>query len=507
MEQVEQPCSITGPAFAVVPGRWQINLAHKSELHSPDSSYSGVVQLECLDSAGKVVDRVVLADVFGKHDWERVTQRIDIPKGVATARVQAQLNKTYGRFWIDEVGASYLAPSPRKDDRIDRVLFATAQLGNLLFPNDPRTVNVTVETRKPLRDSQHALSYVVRDYWGAEQTQPATVTLGKSEKKGDRFHYQTTINLSSAPLEVGRYYELHAAIPQESDEPFRNYTSLATLPEAETKRFKPEEVPFTSRNWDNRISEYIKLTDRLGVRVCGIWGGWSATAPYKAEAPNLELCQKLGMGWLTNTPIAQMELGKSEQTDESLRHGVRHLIEQYGKVRPMIINLGNEPHGTGERVLKNVAAYRVVYEEVKKIDPSIPVVAPLSVARFEILFVRFDRGGDDRNARIDLLHFLVDDAIRRDVLEDSFAGAVRLIAEVDDHWPHVAVLLDQVADALPQRWLEPTTQVRGPGLLQLGPEPIIGRQQIVLGSSALPGRSLRIATDGLRPFAVSAEQQ
>ena len=63
------------------------------------------------------------------------------------------------------------------------------------------------------------------------------------------------------------------------------------------------------------------------------------------------------------------------------------------------------------------------------------------------------------------------------------------------------------SDALPQRWLEPTTQVRGAGLLLLGPEPIIGRQQIVLGSSALPGRGLRIATDGLRPFAVSAEQQ
>jgi len=62
-------------------------------------------------------------------------------------------------------------------------------------------------------------------------------------------------------------------------------------------------------------------------------------------------------------------------------------------------------------------------------------------------------------------------------------------------------------DALPQQWLERTTQVRGPGLLQLGPEPIIGRQQVVLGSSALPGRSLRIATDGLRPFAVSPEQQ
>src|SRR5207249_4509301 len=144
---------------------------------------------------------------------------------------------------------------------------------------------------------------------------------------------------------------------------------------AETKRFKPEDVPFTSRNWDNRISEYIRLTDRLGIRVCGIWGGWSSQPPYKAEAPNLDLCQKLGMGWLTTTPIAQIELGKYEHNERSLRQGVRNLIEQYGKVRPMIINLGNEPHGTGERVQKNVAAYRVVYEEVKKVDPTIPVVA------------------------------------------------------------------------------------------------------------------------------------
>lgn len=62
------------------------------------------------------------------------------------------------------------------------------------------------------------------------------------------------------------------------------------------------------------------------------------------------------------------------------------------------------------------------------------------------------------------------------------------------------------ADALPGQWLEPTTEVRGTSQLQLGPEPIIGRQQVVLGSSTLPGRSLQIATDGLRPFAVSPEQ-
>ena len=60
-------------------------------------------------------------------------------------------------------------------------------------------------------------------------------------------------------------------------------------------------------------------------------------------------------------------------------------------------------------------------------------------------------------------------------------------------------------NTLPDRWLSETTQARGPVALQLGPEPIIGRQAVVLESSAAPGRSLRIATDGLRPFAVSSE--
>jgi len=62
-------------------------------------------------------------------------------------------------------------------------------------------------------------------------------------------------------------------------------------------------------------------------------------------------------------------------------------------------------------------------------------------------------------------------------------------------------------DALPDRWLSDTTQVRGPVALQLGPEPIIGKQAVVLESSAAPGRSLRIATDGLRPFVVTADPQ
>jgi len=375
LEAVERPCSATSRPFAAVPGQWEVRLACKSDLNSPDNSYNGTVALECLDGQGKVIERLTLADLFGKHDWQQVQKRVELPKGVASARLHVQFNKTHGRFWVDEISAAYLAPASRKDDRVARLLFATAQLGNLLFPSDPRQVSVTVEASKPLRDNQLSLSYEVRDYWGAEQMRPATVSLRRSEKKEARLTYEASIDLGAVSLEVGRYYELHAAISQQGDEPFRNFTSFAILPEAGTKRYKPEEVPFTSRNWDNRIPAYLELSDRLGLRTCGIWGGWSSKPPYKPEAPSMELCQKLGMGVLTGTPIATIERGKTEYDEQALRQGVRNWIDKYGKYRPLTINLGNEPHGTGERVRANVEAYRAVYEEIKKMDPSIFVLA------------------------------------------------------------------------------------------------------------------------------------
>ncbi len=61
-------------------------------------------------------------------------------------------------------------------------------------------------------------------------------------------------------------------------------------------------------------------------------------------------------------------------------------------------------------------------------------------------------------------------------------------------------------NALPQGWLDAHTQVVGPGVLVLGPEPVIPPQAVVLANSEYPDHALRIATDGLRPFAVAAEQ-
>lgn len=42
--------------------------------------------------------------------------------------------------------------------------------------------------------------------------------------------------------------------------------------------------------------------------------------------------------------------------------------------------------------------------------------------------------------------------------------------------------------------------------LQLGPDPIIAAQQVMLYSAGPPARALRISTDGVRPFTVSAVQ-
>ena len=66
-------------------------------------------------------------------------------------------------------------------------------------------------------------------------------------------------------------------------------------------------------------------------------------------------------------------------------------------------------------------------------------------------------------------------------------------------------------DSLPTHWTLPgvhaqTLDGRGTPLyaLQLGPEPLIGTQQVLLSTEGPPARSVRVASDGLRPFSVQA---
>jgi len=66
------------------------------------------------------------------------------------------------------------------------------------------------------------------------------------------------------------------------------------------------------------------------------------------------------------------------------------------------------------------------------------------------------------------------------------------------------------ADALPAGWTMGGISAQASlasgapiAAVQLGPDPIIAAQQIVLQTEGPPARSLRVATDGLRPFTVS----
>lgn len=66
------------------------------------------------------------------------------------------------------------------------------------------------------------------------------------------------------------------------------------------------------------------------------------------------------------------------------------------------------------------------------------------------------------------------------------------------------------AASLPTRFLSESTRVVGTASLQLGPEPMIGAQAVELTdaseSSSAQTAYMRIATDGLRPFAVQSKR-
>ena len=81
-------------------------------------------------------------------------------------------------------------------------------------------------------------------------------------------------------------------VPLADNEPFKNSAGFAILPLAPSKAFTPAQIPFTSRNWDNRVPAYIDLSDRLGFRIIGLWAHVENKPPYKAEAPRIEQVAK-----------------------------------------------------------------------------------------------------------------------------------------------------------------------------------------------------------------------
>lgn len=372
----------TGPEFQVGPGTLMIEFAAKSDLTSMDNSYNGTLSVEFFDAAGKPLGPYELGAWFRQSPWKKTVAQVQVPDTAASARVTASINKeSPGSFALDVISAK-LTADETADDGLRRMMFTLSRLGHLLFPDDPRKAAVEVWSEKELPENLREAAFTVRDYWGAEQNRPIHLTLSPAGKVTgkDIFKYESTLDLSQVPLAVGRYYEVHGKIARPGTEAFSNYTSFAILPEAEANRYKPEEIPFTSRTWDQRFKESPLLSHRLGLRICNAWGEMTAD-PAKLTAAQIDLSHELGLGVVTSSPAHRVEMRKPEWREllandgAQIRQGVRNFIAKYGHVKPMIVNLGNEPHSKGGDVQYDVEAYRIVYQEIKKIDPTITVVA------------------------------------------------------------------------------------------------------------------------------------
>jgi len=392
LDNVESPTDAFSPAFPVTPGFWDLGFATKADLVSPDSSFRALVRLEFLDGAGSVVDRLTLADIFGTHPWQPVSKRVESPLTAVSARFRVDLQKTWGEFRVADLSAAFIATAPRKDDRINRMYFVGADptVGHFLYPEEPKVFTVKVEATKPLPPEQLVVSCLVRDYWGAEQGDPVKVQLTRVPGKTNRrFVYSGTLDLSSVSLKIGRYYEIHGEIARAGNDPYRNHSSFVIQPEAVANSHKAADVPFTGRNWEGRLPQGFTMSRRLGIRTMNIWSDWAPTPPYKPGAPCINLVKKFEMGAIFATPVGKIEShGPNwEKYDEkALREGVRNLITTYRSfAEPFIISLGNEPPPIPERIAANVEAYRIVYDEAKKVDPTV-IVLGTSIGGHEEFF-------------------------------------------------------------------------------------------------------------------------
>lgn len=373
LENIQTPTSVTGPAFDVAPGLWQVTFRQRCALHSPDNSYHARVEFDVLDRSGKRLDTLPLAVAFASHDWADVSKPVELPAGAATARVKISLRKTYGTYELDDLAAAPLRLGAIQR-KVQRIELSSDALGNLFMPGDAVVIHAKVFASKPLSNDERQMRYKLRDAAGALAIKPRTVQMTEAKQQRDLFVYTADITLPADRLMVGRFYELDAEVPQ-GGESADEFTGLAILPRAAAKDYAPSAIPFTIRNWDSRIEPYFQLADRLGIRQIGLWGGWSSKPPYKASLPGLEQVRKLDAGWLTGTAASHIEReGFKTYSESALREGMANFLEQYADHGLIAIALGNEPHGTGQKVLDNVRAYKAVYETVKAHDPNITVL-------------------------------------------------------------------------------------------------------------------------------------
>ncbi len=373
VDKGNEECSVTSNLFEAKEGECEISGAVKSELNSPDNSYQGAIFIEFLNNSGKVLEKKEALIQTGNSPWTTFKKTLQAPTDTDKARMQISLKKTWGSMDIDEI--AFTSSGKTVPKTIEAVRISSDSPGNLFLPKDKVLFHITVEAVKVLSEKEETATCSVRDYWGEELAAPQSLKFNKEGSKDKKFIYKADLDLSSLNPEIGKYYELHVKFPLDTGVEYKEFSGFARLPEAVTKKYKPEEIPFLSRNWDNRVKEYYTLSDRIGIRVIGLWSSISATPPYKPVANNADLCQQLGAKWVVMSRASAVERGNKEYTDQSLREGMKEFLTNFAGKGIGYVCLGNEPHGDIEQVKLNVAAYKAVYETIKAFNKDIPAIS------------------------------------------------------------------------------------------------------------------------------------
>ncbi len=378
---LRETVSAESQVFSVSAGTLEIQFAGRCDLDSMDNSYRGSLSIVFFNSEGKSLGIHDVRSWYKRNPWRLRVERLKVPDDAVSAQVLVKLHKeTEGYFIVDALSIKLLKDD-QPDDGLRRMLFTMPADGHLLFPEDPLTVTIEVWSLQELPESLTRIKVTVCDYWGGEQNIPI---LSRLEPKGlvqgrNYYRYQTTIDLQQLPLEVGRYYEVHGEILRQSADPFADYSTFAILPEAHANQFSPKEIPFTSRTWNQNTRESPILTHRLGVRICNAWGIYS-TDPAQINAAQIYETNALGMGAMVRSPALSVERRQPgwemllANDGALMREEIRTFFAKYGDLKPLYVNLGNEPHNKGDDIDADIDAYRIAYTEIKKIDPDIFVV-------------------------------------------------------------------------------------------------------------------------------------
>ncbi|GEM_PF-520306 len=365
------------PTFPAGKGWWKVSGVFGSDLYSPDNSFACTTSLQCLDITGKQLQVIEFDRSTKQTNLKSVSREIRLPDGTISARFMIHMRKTYGQYTVDNLTLKFVKPVDNTEDLVERIVVRSDVLGNLFEPGDTLKLDVNLMTKRPLSDVQRQIAWQVTDYWGVEQTSLSTLNLQKSGRNGEgNFEYKGAIDLSHFNADVGKYYELQLTALRDAPRAYKDYRSFAVLPKADTHQYNWREIPFSSRNWDNRIGEYIDLSSRLGLPIIGAWTGWDTKPPYKVQLPGVERILGHNVAVMGGTPMGAIEnhRGDWQKIDETcLREGITNLFKSINQ-KQLVITMGNEPPDNFQRASENLWAYKAMYEAAKMANPDVTMV-------------------------------------------------------------------------------------------------------------------------------------